>query len=430
MVSKKYRNRLVFPFIIVVLVVAVLLSIKIINNSTRITRRPPPQDASLYDKWFKQVFLQKFMSNSISRVNLQHCDLTELDLSDKFNILINSEFDTQTKWPKSLPQSFNPTQVMEAGKNPGLDIRSLHNRGINGKNIGIAIIDNALLVDHIEYKKRLRLYEEINGGHGDASMHGPAMSSLAIGKDIGTAPEANLYFIGTSNIKPRKTGDIRPRFDFSNYATAINRILDINKGLPKSKKIRVISISASWAPENNGYKEINEAVKKAKANGIFVISGNLDEIYNYKFFFHGLDRDPLKDSDGFSSYKVIPWDEWISLLDRRRFPEFIALYEDRFDRNKEREILLIPIYSRTYASQNGKKEYTFSRGTGWSMCPPYLAGIYALACQVKADITPDIFWEIALETGEQRVIQKDDKKFRGKIINPVKLIQAIGSQIP
>ena len=64
------------------------------------------------------------------------------------------------------------------------------------------------------------------------------------------------------------------------------------------------------------------------------------------------------------------------------------------------------------------------------MVPPYLAGIYALACQVKQDITPEIFWAAALKTGEERTVQKGEKKLRGKIINPVKLIQEIKSLIP
>ena len=51
---------------------------------------------------------------------------------------------------------------MEIGKNPGLNIRKLHKEGLTGKGIGIAIIDQNLLVDHSEYKDQLRMYEEIH----------------------------------------------------------------------------------------------------------------------------------------------------------------------------------------------------------------------------------------------------------------------------
>lgn len=424
------RKKLVFIFILIISVLAaILLSNKTILRPSYIARYPPPQDNSLYDKRFRQIHLDEFMSNSIEKVNLQNCDLTELDLTDKLEILIKSEFDTLTKWPKSLPQSFNPIQVMERGKNPGLQIRNLHALGINGKDIGIAIIDYTLLADHIEYKKRIKLYEEIPIKGGSAHLHGPHMASLAVGKSIGTAPKANLYYIGTSNLGPR---DIKVKglsLDFTNVAKAIYRILEINDSLPESKKIRVISMSMVWAPGNVGYKEINEAIKKAMAMGIFVISCNLYETNDLKFLFHGLDRYPLEDPDSFSVYNVIPWDEWMLLLHPARFPEFIELYEKRIDSLVNTEFLLIPIYSRTFASQNGRKVYTFSRSTGWSMVPPYLAGVYALACQVKPNITPDIFWELALKTGEKRIIHRKEKEYIGKIINPTKLFQMLKDQL-
>ena len=432
MISQKFKYRLLLPLIfIVVLGGVILLLIKITQGPIRIARRVPPADYyPLKDKWFKQIFLEKFLSNSIKEVNLEHCDLSELDLTGKYDILINSSFDTKTQWPNELPEPFNPDQILETGKNPGLELRGLHNRGITGRNIGIGIIDYALLTGHIEYRKRLKFFEEIPSGRGYAHMHGTAMSSIAVGKTIGTAPHANFYFIAASNLKRQKKGTSRAKLDFSNTAKAVNRLLEINEKLPEHKKIRVISISTCWAPGNDGYKEMDEAVNRAIKKGIFVISSNLFETYGCKFFFHGLDRDPLKDPDDFSAYSVLGWEEWISLLGESRFPEFIRIYEEKFESSLENDILLIPIYSRTEASPAGKKEYTFSRRTGWSQVPPYIAGIYALACQVNPDITPEIFWETALKTGEERFVQKGEKKFHGKIINPVKLIQAIRNQIP
>jgi hypothetical protein len=402
-------------------------SFKIIQNRSRIERHTPPHDASLYDKWFRQIFLQKFLSNSIKAVNLEHCDLSEFDLTDKFDILLSSNFDTKTMWPDRLPGSFDPVQIMEKGKNPGLKIRSLHRRGITGKGVSIAIIDYPLLTRHKEYQKRLRLYQEINAVHKEAHMHGTHMSSLAVGKNTGTAPESSLYFIGTSNMEARKKGEAKAHLNFSNEAEAINKILEINEGLPEEKKIRVISISACWSSENVGYQEMMEAVNKAKTKGIFVISGNLFETYNHKFFFHGLDRGPMDNPDDFSSYDVIPWDDWMSLLGRSRFPQFIDIYEESVGKDLRGEVLLVPIYSRTMASPAGREVYIFSRSGGWSIVPPYLAGIYALACQVKSDITPKIFWEKALETGERRIIHKDGREIPGKIINPVRLIDSIES---
>lgn len=90
---------------------------------------------------------------------------------------------------------------METGKNPGLNIRKLHQIGITGKGVGLAIIDQRLLVDHCEYKNQLRMYEEIHVAKGSgASMHGAAVASIAVGKTIGVAPDADLYFVSSDNV--------------------------------------------------------------------------------------------------------------------------------------------------------------------------------------------------------------------------------------
>jgi hypothetical protein len=56
--------------------------------------------------------------------------------------------------------------------------------------------------------------------------------------------------------------------------------------------------------------------------------------------------------------------------------------------------------SRGTASPTGYDDYVFYRQGGWSWSIPYIAGLYALACQVKPDITPEVFWSKALETGD------------------------------
>lgn len=46
--------------------------------------------------------------------------------------------------------------------------------------------------------------------------------------------------------------------------------------------------------------------------------------------------------------------------------------------------------------------------------------------QVNPEITPDIFWEKALETGKTINISKDNKSYElGKILSPVDLIEAV-----
>lgn len=333
------------------------------------------------------------------QVDLRSSDLTTFDLSKSRDDLLYASFDSKTQWPPAdkMPADFDWKQIMEIGKDPGLGIRNLHDQGNTGKGIGIAIIDQVLLTDHIEFKDRIRLYEEaddIVGGR--SSMHGPAVASIAVGNTVGIAPEADLYFIATE-----ESGN--PSY----IANLIRRVIEINEMLPAERKIRVLSISRGWMPDEKGYEEIVSAMKEATAAGIFVISSSLSEIYGLNF--QGLGREPFTDPNQFHSYEPGLW--W-----QERF------YQQGLPANT----LLVSMDSRTTASPTGTEDYVFYREGGWSWSIPYIAGMYALAAQVKPDITPEEFWETALQTGKTIQLQHDGKEYDfGVILDPQALIEAI-----
>ena len=88
--------------------------------------------------------------------------------------------------------------------------------------------------------------------------------------------------------------------------------------------------------------------------------------------------------------------------------------------------LMIPMDSKCVASQSGINSYAFYSCGGWSWCVPYIAGLYALACQVKPNVTPNEFWKKALETGDVIEIEKNNRKYKlGKIVNPVRLMEKL-----
>lgn len=77
-----------------------------------------------------------------------------------------------------------PDEILDFNKNPSLVIRAFHEQGITGTGIGLAIIDQALLQRHEQYEDKLMLYERIHCIDGAAQMHGAAVASIAVGKDI------------------------------------------------------------------------------------------------------------------------------------------------------------------------------------------------------------------------------------------------------
>ena len=134
--------------------------------------------------------------------------------------------------------------------------------------------------------------------------------------------------------------------------------------------------------------------------------------------FDGLGRQPLKTPDNKASYEPgLFWADLYYESGQKYFTKFSV---------KEDHVLQIPMDSRTTASPTGNNDYVFYRMGGWSWSIPYIEGLYALACQVKPDITPDIFWTKALQTGDTINVQYNGKAYEfKKVVNPMKLIEAI-----
>ncbi len=347
-------------------------------------------------------------SNEMWQMDLRSRDLSRLDLSHSLNDLLFADFDSQTLWPSGewMPPSFDWQRIMELGKNPGLGVRQLHMQGITGYGVGIAIIDQTLLVDYQEYTSQLRLYEEmedIKGGWLITQMHGPAVASIAVGKTVGVAPEADLYYVASAVCG----SGTRESLDFSCLARAVRRIVEVNKQLPSDRKIRVLSMSIGWGPEQKGYSEITAAVQEAKAAGMLIICSSVEQVHG--FAFHGLGRTPLADPDQFESYEPGLW--WA---------------KDFYGGHRFSNRLLVPMESRTTASPGGAQQYVFYREGGWSWSIPYIAGVYALAAQVKPTITPDEFWSLALKTGRTNELKHNGETIPfGPILDPVSLIAAL-----
>ncbi|MDV3428469.1 MAG: S8 family serine peptidase [Bacillota bacterium] len=362
--------------------------------------------------------------NSEKLVDFKNVDLSDLNLKQQYSLLTKAEFDLKTKWPETLPDNFIPGKIIKMNNNPGLGINGLHDMGINGKGIGIAIIDEPLLTTHNEIKGQLKYYKEILPISGDekhtASEHGTAVSSITVGKSVGVAPGANLYFIAVDTIS--NTGN-EVKKDHTYEAEAINQIIAINKNL--KEKIRVISISDGWIKGEKAYDKMNTAVKAAQKEGIFVISSSLVDYSGY--FFDGLGKIPMGDPDVLDSYTAsLQYHEYY--LKENNIKAFFEkrVLENFKIKRKINQILYVPMDSRTVASPTSNDNYSYLPRGGWSFCSPYIAGVYALCCQVMPNITPEIFYNKALETGSKLYVTDNNTVYTlEKVINPTKLIEVL-----
>ena len=120
-------------------------------GKTEIVRHPPAADFSHMPGRGKITSLPSFRAESREnwQVDLRSCDLSSLNVNGRLKDLLQADFDSKTIWPASLPSEFSVSRIMELGQNPGLGLRAVHRQGITGAGVGLAIIDQALLVDHL-----------------------------------------------------------------------------------------------------------------------------------------------------------------------------------------------------------------------------------------------------------------------------------------
>jgi hypothetical protein len=368
-------------------------------------------------------------------------DFRGKDLSDQnfsnvsVDILRTIDFDTETMWPEKekLPENFDPEKFLEESKNPGLGIRELHEQGVTGQGVVVAIIDQRLDINHSEYKDSVSDYQEYGEtGNEGVSMHGPAVASLLVGKDCGVAPGARLVY------KAVPAGR-----SFLLEAKALNDIVENNKTLPVNERVKIVSCSIGYMEEKPepGLDEWIEALKIAKEAGIFVVDVGGNQV-NVQF---GGGGNP-ENKDDFENY--FPWlrqdegneelnkiiaegnvDEILKKLREVRKDELANIsdfdlrkkIEERLEEMKKE--IIVPSDYRTMASswsKEGQYMYNGKGGISWSV--PYLAGLFALALQVNPKLQRE---ELAEIISESAAVNKKGLR----IVNPKDIIDLARERI-
>lgn len=353
----------------------------------------------------RQRKLSELYKDETWNYDLRSCDVSGMDLS-KIQNYDDISFDSNTVWPEGLPEGFLPAEILDYNKNPGLSIHKLHNSGVTGEGVGIAIIDQALYTEHEEYADKLIAYELIHCGDESAQMHGSAVASIAVGETVGVAPRAKLYYIGTTHGHRTDSGF---EFDASILADCVLRICEVNRYLPTENRIRVISISRGYGENDPGYSELQAAIRQADRQGIFVLTTTTSQFYDFTLC--GLDRSYSADPDDPFSYVLPKWMKGCGIP----FSDFI----------------FVPMGSRTYASFTGKSNYEISYTGGMSWAVPWCAGFYALCCQVKPDVTPAEFIDVIRNTATEveTGLEDEDRVHSIRIIDPCGAVRQLDASL-
>lgn len=258
-------------------------------------------------------------------------------------------------------------RLLEEGKNPGLGVRGLHEQGITGEGVNVAIIDQNLLLDHPEYAGCIADYYDSGCRVEGGSMHAPAVLSILAGKTLGVALGAKVYYAAAPAWEA----------DAAYYADCLYWIIEQNEALPEGEKIRVVSVSAapmSW-PGGGGFingEQWTEAVAAAEEAGILVMDARETEETCF------VSR---------SYCSTGPCDD-------------VEQYDIYFAPDNVQEVIFAPASFRTTAQEYREGNYIYTYwgdgGVSWSI--PYVAGVLALGWQVNPELDAQTAKELLFES--------------------------------
>ena len=178
--------------------------------------------------------------------------------------------------------------------------------------------------------------------------------------------------------------------------------MELNEILPVEDRISIISISRGFGPEDLNRKYFLEILKQAKEKGVLVLTTNDVFTVSRNCYYASPDK--------IASYTHPAY--WFK-------EEEISFYKKISD-------ICVPTDYRIIASPTGEKDYVAYSNGGLSWAVPYLAGIAALAKQVKPDLTPQEFMDTARKTAQSVEVKKGNTSAKAKyFINPQDLIKEL-----
>lgn len=247
-------------------------------------------------------------------------------------------------------------KILNLGMNPGLGVRALHANGITGQGVTVAIIDQNLIVDHPEFKGKIIKYRDFGTDQPSdtGSMHGPSVTSLLAGENIGTAPGAKVYYAAVPSWFQ----------DAQYYADALDWIITENEKLPEDQKIRVVSVSSIpsgiWSEYKN-QEAWDAAYERALKAGILVLDCTYEHGYTNPCTLGICDPDTIA--------KCTP--QWNGPTDSPHKRIYVPMsHRSMAIENDD------PIFSYQYVGQGG---------ISWTV--PYLSGVLAMGWQVNPALT-------------------------------------------
>lgn len=365
-------------------------------------------------------------------------DVSKLDLSElsreKFRRL---SFDTNTKFSQEQIEKFEPFKLLEKGKQFGLNLELLHQAGITGKGVNVAMIDWNHNISNVEMLNtdgttKVKLYDNSlvpDEQKLDDGFHGKVPAALLCGSTIGVAPESNLYFFA----KERAAIE-----DYSKTEIILKKIKELNKNganisiVSKSSDMpenfaknyasdfeilssRRLQANYSFEMQRSNYLDINNPsnfelenppiTKQEFEKGV----NNVKQKYNELQLTIDTLKQKLEKSNSIQEIENIKSEIMLKEKEQNNLPKFVSTnYEtiiDLYYKNK----IYVPCGGRTIPQIGGGYKYDSTTCASWTI--PQVAGLFALAKQLNPLLTFEEFTEISRET-----CHRNEQGYR--VVNP------------
>lgn len=344
-----------------------------------------------------QVLTRNWLLNEIKnngedflKWGLTGCDLTNItfapDLYDarETRLVVIS---TTTKLPSNHPFKYlSEESIYHVDE----DIQRLHEQGINGQGINVAVLDAGFSTIHNEIRESLKSYKAMS--EHVINFHGSVVSSQLVGKNLGIAPKSNLFFYEV--------------FGKNQVDDTLNALRDIIRLNEQGANIRIVNISASAHQEQA--LEVYEQLKaKLESQGCYIIDSPVfdDELFT------SCNYDPVSKKYYFSEWQL------------RAIEHYKSLDAERFQKAMDNKILVVPSGGKMIPLGETENDYQYVTSSSYSWSIPRLSGMFALALQVNPDLTFNEFVELARET-------KITNEQGFNLINPTGIIEKLEYQPP
>lgn len=300
------------------------------------------------ENWLEQQLLDR--KSYFRNWGFCFCDLTNHKFDDNidFKTIRRVPFSTKTVFPDKHPFHFDKS-IYHVDD----DIKKMHDIGIDGSGINVAIIDFTFETIPNELKECLVYYKEYNE-NTEVHFHGTTVASQLCGKNLGVAPKASLWFYGTgqggNNIKK----------------DALLALKDIYEQNQRGANIKVINISGSVYRQNPEFIEI---YKNLLNQGCYIIDSLL-----FDENFTSINQD--------ANTGELYYSDWQLLSMGNELASKIAIKTGG---------KMTPLVTT-------EKDYLYCGQATYSWSIPILAGYFILALQIKPELTYDEFVDLARTT--------------------------------